>query len=237
VRLDPQFTGALARTAYGYGLVLYWGWDSPGIPQDSLLARGLAATDKALRQGSTASDAWMARAFLLTFQHPRTYEGMRASFERAVALDSTNAEAYHQYAGMLAELGDDSAAVAACHRALEIEPDRPITLVQLADVSLSERRYAEGRRWLDSALTLDPTFQFAYAFRALLELHLGERGAARADAETAVRLSPGFTIPGQAVKLRHVVENLVGNAIRAPTSSGSSGSRGNCRTWRSARSA
>src|SRR5438445_12312236 len=100
---------------------------------------------------------------------------------------------------MLAELGDDSAAVAACRRALVIEPDRPITLVQLADLRLSERRYGEGRRWLDSALAREPAFPFAYAFRALLELHLGELAAGRRDGETAVRLSPGITAPGEAV--------------------------------------
>src|SRR2546426_5514099 len=151
------------------------------------------------RQDSTSSDAWMARGFLLTYEYPHTYDGMRAAFQRAIALDPRNAEAHHQYAGMLAELGDDSAAVAACHRALVIEPDRPITLVQLADLRLSERRYAEGRRWLDSALARDPAFQFAYAFRALLKLHLGELAAARRDGETAVRLSPGITAPGEAV--------------------------------------
>src|SRR3989442_1060296 len=191
VRLDPGFTEALARIAYGDGLILYWGWDYPGVARDSLLARGLAATEPALRQDSTSSDAWMARGFLLTYEYPHTYDGMRAAFQRAIALDHPNAEAHHQYAGMLAELGDDSAAVAACHRALAIEPDRPITLVQLADLRLSERRYVEGRRWLDSALARDPAFQFAYAFRALLGLHLGDLAAARRDGEMAVRLSPG----------------------------------------------
>src|SRR2546428_2679110 len=197
VRLDPGFTEALARIAYGDGLILYWGWDYPGVARDSLLARGLAATERALRQDSTSSDAWMARGFLLTYEYPHTYDGMRAAFQRAIALDPRNAEAHHQYAGMLAELGDDSAAVAACHRALAIEPDRPITLVQLADLRLSERRYVEGRRWLDSALARDPAFQFAYAFRALLGLHLGDLAAARRDGEMAVRLSPGVTVPGK----------------------------------------
>src|SRR2546426_12840467 len=112
---------------------------------------------------------------------------MRAASQRAIALDPRNAEAHHQYAGMLAELGDDSAAVAACHRALAIEPDRPITLVQLADLRLSERRYVEGRRWLDSALARDPAFQFAYAFRALLGLRSEER---RVGKECRSRWSP-----------------------------------------------
>ncbi len=232
VRLDAGFTEALARIAYGYALMLYWGWDYPGVSPEGLLARGFAATDRALRQDSATSDAWMARAFLLTNEHPRTYEGTREAFERAVALDPSNAEAYHQYCGMLGELGEDSAAVAACRRALEIEPERPITLVQLAELSLFRRRYEEVRGLLDSALVVDPGFPFAYAFRATVHLHLGEAAAARADAQTAVRLSPGFSFPAEAalalvdvrssdtVAARSRVERLVREAgdLDRPTS-------------------
>ncbi len=199
VRLDPTFTAALARIAYAHALSLYWGWDVPGVPAESLLTRGLAAADRALRVDSTTSDAWMARGYLLTSLNPRTYEGVDAAFTRAIGLDSGNAEAYHQYAGILAELGQDSAAAAACHRALRLEPDRPITLVQLADLSYMAREFAEARRWLDSALAVDPSFPFAYAFRAAAWLHLGDAAAARADAETAVRLGSGLSIPAEAV--------------------------------------
>ena len=199
VRLDPRFTAALARIAYAHALSMYWGWDVPGVPAESVLARGLAAADRALRLDSMSSDVWMARGYLLTSLHVRTYQGVDAAFARAIALDSANAEAYHQYAGILTELGRDSSAAAACHHALQLEPDRPVTLVELADLSYLARRFAEAGRWLDSALAVDPSFQFAYAFRAAARLHLGDTAGARGDAETAARLSAGLSIPAEAV--------------------------------------
>ena len=207
VRLDPRFTAALARIAYAHALSMYWGWDVRGVPPESVLARGLAAADRALRLDSMSSDVWMARGYLLTSLHVRTYEGVDAAFARAIALDSANAEAYHQYAGILTELGRDSSAAVACHHALQLEPDRPITLVELADLSYLTRRFAEARRWLDSALAVDPSFQFAYAFRAAARLHLGDTAGARGDAETAARLSAGLSIPAEAL--------LVLTAVRA----------------------
>jgi hypothetical protein len=55
---------------------------------------------------------------------------------------------------------------------------------------MSERRYADARRWLDSAAAVDPGFYQAYAERAALRLVTGDTAGARADAQTAVRLRP-----------------------------------------------
>src|SRR2546428_5584711 len=177
---------------------MYWGWDVPGVPAESVLARGLAAADRALRLDSMSSDEWMARAYLLTSRHDRTYKGVDAAFARAIALDSANAEAYHQYAGILTELGRDSSAAAACHHALQLEPDRPVTLVELADLSYLARRFGEAGRWLDQALAVGPSFQFPYPLRAAARLHLGATPRARGAAGTAARASAGRSGPARA---------------------------------------
>jgi len=190
VRLDARFTPALARIAYAYALFLDWDLDYAGLPPESLLARGLDASDRALRRDSSTSEAWMARGYLLTFRHPQTFEGATAAFERSLALDSANAEAYHQYGWILAQLARDTAAAAMYLRALAVEPDRAITLRDLAMLRTMERRFAEARRWLDSTLVVSPGFFVAYADRATVDLQLGNLTQARADAETALRLSP-----------------------------------------------
>ena len=197
--LDPRFTAALGRIGLCYEVSLFWGWDLEGLPPESLLARGFAATDRALRQDSASSDAWMARGALLALRHPRTYEGVMAALERAIALDPRNAEAVFQYGYVLRELGKDSAAVAAFLRSLAIEPERPITLLTLARSSLYERRYQEAARWSDSALVMDPGLYQAYAQRARARLQLGRSAEARSDAETAVRLAVGDRAPEEAV--------------------------------------
>ena len=104
VRLDPGFSRALARIAYGYALFLDWGWEYPAASADTLLARGSAAADHALELDSTSSDNWMARAYLLAQGHPHTLTAARDAFERAVTLDPGNAEAQHQFGSILVAL-------------------------------------------------------------------------------------------------------------------------------------
>jgi serine/threonine-protein kinase len=191
VLLDPSFARALARIAYAYALFLDWGWDYPGLLPESLLAQGFAAADSALRQDSSASDAWMARAYLLALRDTRTPAGATEAFERAISLDPRNGEAYHQYAYVLMGLGQDSAAAESFRRALDLDPERSITLYSLGLVRINQRRYDEGLRWLDSAVSVDPGFAYAYADRAWCRLWIGQARKARTDAELAVRLGAG----------------------------------------------
>lgn len=186
--LDSSFLEPLARMALEDALFLDWGWSSPGLTRDSILARGLAAADRALQRDSTSSDAWMARAFLLKFRYPQTYAGVRAAFERAIASDPRNAEAMHQYASALSELGDDSAATVANRRALALEPERATSLFQFSQFAMIGHRFAEEERWLDSALAIDPGFFPARARRAIARARRGDRAGALVDFETARQL-------------------------------------------------
>ncbi len=198
--LDPSLHQALARTAAAYNLFLYWGWPYPGLPPDSLLARGLAAARSALESDSTDSDAWMAQGMLLSRRFPRTFEGALQALDRAIALaPRNNAEAYHQLGALLRDLGDDSGAVRASHSALQIDPDRPVTHLQLATIALIGRRFPEALAWLDSALAVDPAWHWALALRAEIKVRLGDTVSARADAEQALRLGNriGEPLPAQ----------------------------------------
>ena len=199
VRLDPGFTPALARVAVGYGLFLDWGWEFPGLSPEAVLAHGFDAADRALRQDSTSADAWMARGFLLSFRNPRTFAGVSEAQRRALALDPRNAEAHHQYGMTLLWLGRDSGAADMYRRALQLEPERSITLFNLGRIAARRVRYAEAHRWADSALAIDPGADYAYVLRALAEFRLGQPAEARADAETAARLRSGFRVPAEAI--------------------------------------
>jgi len=190
-RLDPRFNSARARVGLAHALLVWYGWSYPGAPADSILARGWAAADDALRQDSGSSDGWMARAFMLVYRNPRTWEGVRFAFERAIALHPADAEAYAKYAAKLRDLGYDSAAVAMYNRGLALEPERARTLDGLAETHWLNRRYEEARRMLDSAVAADPGYSEAYMDRSQVRLLLGERESARKDVETALLLNPG----------------------------------------------
>jgi len=191
VRLDPQFVAALARLAYGYALFLYYGWPYHALTVDSLLTLTRVNADRALATDSTLAEAWLARGRFLEVLHPRTYEGAIAAYQRAVALDSQDAEVHNILGASLRELGDDAGAERAFHRALLLEPDRATTLTLLGIQAALDRRYDAARRWTDSALAVDPGFYEAYVSRGFYRLFSGDTAGARADAEVALQLPSG----------------------------------------------
>jgi eukaryotic-like serine/threonine-protein kinase len=189
-RLDSSFAPAFARLAHAHMLFLDWGWTYDQLPPESLFARGWQAAERAVRLDSELADGWLARGSLLRFGNPGTLAGVREAIQRAVNLDPANAEAHHEFGMALRELDDDSGAADQFRRALALEPDRPMSLVHLGWIDLIGRRYADSRRWLDSAAAVNPGFYQAYSERAALRLVTGDTAGARSDAETAVRLRP-----------------------------------------------
>jgi adenylate cyclase len=189
LRLDPTFNRARARMAYTYGSCSNYGYDCFGLGKDSLLARGFAVADSALRQDSTTSDAWLALAFLRLEKDPRRLAGVRQAIENAVRLDPQNAEAHHVHGFVLRLLGEDSSAVRAFQRALAIEPERRITLSRFAQLEYYRRRFRESLALIDSALAVSPQpWVEDYALRSSIERHLGDTAAARSDAERVWRM-------------------------------------------------
>lgn len=190
-RMDGRLTEALARTGVAYSLAHNWGWRHQGLAPESLLVRGTAAVNVALRQDSLSSYAWMARAMMLREMEPPRLTATLAAHQRALALDPRNDEAWFQYGVDLRDLGLDSAATAAWHRALEINPDRPITLHNFGFLLSNQGHSAEALQWFDSALAVDPDFVFSRLLRVWLLARLGRLTEARQDAERLALIAPG----------------------------------------------
>jgi TolB-like protein/Tfp pilus assembly protein PilF len=190
VALDPTFARALGRMGLAYALFIDWGWPYPGLTSDSLLVLAAAAANRALQLDSQSTDGWLGRAYTQTYLNPATFEGALPAFERALALDPRNAEACHQYGGVLFAMGRDSAGVAWLRRALELEPGRGITLDNLATLLYYERRLDEAMRLADSGLAADPQAYYLYADRTSFSITRGDWAGARASAAAAVRTRP-----------------------------------------------
>ncbi len=89
------------------------------------------------------------------------------------------------------QLGDYTNAVANLRAALEIDSHRPVTLLELGDISLFSRRYPEAIRLADSALALDPTFYHVYEHRAQMHSHFGQHREARATVDSVLTFTQG----------------------------------------------
>jgi Tfp pilus assembly protein PilF len=178
-----------------------------------LLARGFAAADHALAVDSSAADAWMARGYLLAQRDPRTLAGVREAFERAIALEPENAEAWHQYGWFLELERDPARAVESFRRALAIDPERAVTWYHLAWVSMTTGRTGDAEDQLDSALAFDPSSDVAYAMRAIVHLRKGDVARSRDDAQAAVRVAGQDRFWGEAPLA--MVEARVGDSVAA----------------------
>jgi TolB-like protein len=225
-RLDPTFAQALARAAYAHGLTINWGWVHTERDIDSVLTRAFALVDRATKLDSTSSDVWMTRGLLLSHRNPRSLDGVQHAFDRALALDRVNAEAYHMQAWLLWLEEKDSLSLASYHRALAIDSTRAITHAQLARHYYVLRRYADARRTSERAIALDPTLGDAHNWLARSLFMLGDTTGARAAALRAEEIG---SVDGTATA-RAVIDAMAGDTasarariepyIRARTASG-----------------
>jgi TolB-like protein/Tfp pilus assembly protein PilF len=189
-RLDPTLAAAQARIGLACALWQDYGWDPGGRPApDSVLAKGLAATARALAIDSNSSDAWLSKAYLGIWANPRTFEGVEEAFRRSIALDPRSAEAHSQYGDFLSIVRREHESDEELRTALRLDPARPVTLR-----NLGSNLGAEGLPQLDSALQIEPDVWIGYLARALVRAQdAHDTAGARADAERGRRLAPPET--------------------------------------------
>jgi len=180
LRADPTYTDALSRIALAYGIATANGV-SVGLPPDTMVARAVRNATDAVTRAPRSSDAWVAMGVARLAAQPGHPATARDALEQALALDPTNAEAQHLLGFTLEMMGQDSAGLGHDRQALAIEPARPVTLMHLAQSEIKAGRYAEGRRWVDSALVFDRDFWVARGFLPALMVAAGETVQARAE--------------------------------------------------------
>jgi TolB-like protein/DNA-binding SARP family transcriptional activator len=202
--VDPRHTEALARFAYAHALFLDWGWPHPTLSPAELRRRALELADRAVDQDPSSAETWLARAYLLVQLDMRHATGALVAFERALALDSTNAEIYHQYGQTLMILGRDAEAMAAYRRTIALEPLRPMTLVPMAAMETHQRRFEEARRWADSAVAVGRGFPAPYALSVQAGIHLmtGDAPGAREAAERSLAIDSSYPLPARSMLAR-----------------------------------
>ena len=202
VELDPRFAEAHAQAGYARIVYADWGWPPlDGRDGPELVADARVLVDRAIALDPRSAVAWLARAYLLVASDPYRFEGAVAAFERSLAIDSLNAEAYHQYGQTLMALGRYPEAVAAYRRALELEPARPITLVPLAAVARQMGEFEDAIVWADSAVAVTRLVPapYALAVRAHMLLSDGELDDAIRQARQALDLDASYPPPALSV--------------------------------------
>jgi TolB-like protein len=200
LKIDSGFTRALTRHAYAHIVFVDWGWPFPGLSTTDLHKRAIDLTTHALARDSSSADAWGTKAYLHAIVDPFRMDGALPAFKRSLAIDSMNAEIWHQYGQSLMALGHDDDAVRAYNRALSLEPERPMTLVPLSAMARIHGRLGEARLLADSAISLHGvSAPYARAVHGVYLLAQGDAAGARRDAEVALATDSSYSTPARSI--------------------------------------
>ena len=186
---EPRSALIMGRLSRAYALALERRGRVGPLGQLAALREGSALVDRALSLDRSNADAWTARAIFARVRDPGLYSGAITAHERAVKAEPRNADAHHEYAITLLQLGRDGAAEAHVRQALALERNRPASLRLLAELEYLGRRYANACALVNASIAADSYDPLAYALRARVRVRLDEFRDAFSDAETARRLS------------------------------------------------
>jgi Tfp pilus assembly protein PilF len=193
VARDSSFALAWAEIATTYGYVLQWNIPLPAVPAESVLARELGASTRALLSDSTRSDIWVARATALIDVEPTSRVAAIRAYRRALAIDSLNADAWSRLGVALEEAGDPVEGARALKRSLALDPTSPVALVNYGLWHLYwNRQFDSAKVIADSALAVDPAYISGHRTAGTVALARGDYAGAEAQFETARNIGPGI---------------------------------------------
>jgi serine/threonine-protein kinase len=192
---DSTFLTARVRRAYGAALFADWGWRYPGRTTEQLLADAMEQTDAVFAADSLQPEAWLTRAYVTALRNPNALDASIDDFRRSLALDPYNAEAHHQYGQTLMALGRYEEAVSAYRNAIQLEPDRAMSIMPIGVIREVQGRPEDAMVWLDSAVAMAPQVPYVWTVRAMVRLRAGDLSGALSDAERSLYLDDSFPTP------------------------------------------
>jgi len=163
----------------------------PGIPPAELAEYTVRAGERALEADSTNARAWIARSTTLYLIEPTSSQGQIRALHRAIALDSSSADAWHYLGVNYEDALDPDSAVLAFRRATAIRPTHPQALAFLAFHFMWQRQADSAIAWADSAAQSNPTNVLARQVRGLVLVQQGRATEAEDDFAAIVNLGAG----------------------------------------------
>lgn len=143
-----------------------------------------ATVERAVKIAPNSEDVLAARAKVsLNLQAPVVAIG---ALEALIRMHPKVAEYSYLLGVARLEIGEMSGSIEAFRQSLELDPERPLTLVALGTTLSTQKHYAEAKEVLRRGLRLDPESVEALAALAEAEEGLGEYEAAEEHARQAL---------------------------------------------------
>jgi serine/threonine-protein kinase len=196
--LDPSFALAFARLARSH----IWQFHLFSDRTEARLALARRAADSALKLQPDLPEAHLAQG-QIHYWGELDYQKALAEFRTALAGDPGNGDLAWARGLVERRLGHWDQARADLRRAVDLDPRSLVKSLDLFELHLRRREYAEAERYVERALELEPDSP-AYIYKALLIVardgdlaaaaSVLEEGVRRAGAETIAFWVPQFDI-------------------------------------------
>jgi serine/threonine-protein kinase len=226
IDLDPNYALAYAGMADAYGLM---GSATGGLPPRETYPKAKAAALKALEIDDTLGEAHSALGFFRLL-NDWDWAGAEREFKRAVELNPNYPSAHDGYGFFCKVTGRHEEAIAACRRALDLDPLSLFITMSVAWAYYFARDFDRALEYGGKALEMDPGFGVAYWNIGLSHEQKGHYDQAIASFKQAVALSgriPTFlahlgrawALAGRKVEAQVVLDELHEAASRRYVSS------------------
>jgi TolB-like protein/Flp pilus assembly protein TadD len=165
VTLDSGFAPALARLSRAHA-AMYWFYHDRSR---SRLAEAKRAVDAALAVAPDLAESHIALGYY-NYWGERSFDRALREFESVRATQPNNGDLQHAIGYVQRRLGRWDEATASLEEARRYDPRSPVTTLDLADVYVNRRRYADGEPLIERAIQLAPDWASPYANKAMLYL-------------------------------------------------------------------
>ena len=191
VKRDSMFAEGWAGLARALQVVYLRRYTIPGMGSDEVLALLIQASQRAIEADSLRSYVWVARGLALRDIEPASRRSAIAAYERAIHLDSNNADAWHYLAVAWEDSLEPARALAAWRRAVQIDPTHRQALGFLGQHHIWTRQYDSAVKWADSGRRIDPMHVFMRQILGRALLLGGDTAGAAEQLRTEIQLGRG----------------------------------------------
>jgi serine/threonine-protein kinase len=203
IALDPSFAPAHAALASVYGTL--GAWEYGVLPPAEALAKAKAAAQRALALDPRLAAGHTAMGYA-TLHFDWDADAACKELDQAIALNPAWVDAHHWHSHALCAAGRFPESLAACRRALELDPLNPLMHAHLAWHHYMAREFAEALAQAERVVRMEPSFHWGHFFAGWALERLGRGGEAVAALREAARCSSNN--PVMAAGLGHALAAL-----------------------------